>query len=323
MKCLSLLCAWTLVLLPAAVAATQIPANGLVAIVNDEAITWKDVEQEASLTIESKLSLYSNRPAQLQAEIEKARKEAIEILVERKLILNEFKSAGYNLPESFIDDRVRARLRERWGGDRAAMTRDLAARGMTFERLRQQERERFIVAIMRSKNVSQEVVTSPFRIEKYYADNIDKYKVGDQVKLRTIMINKPKTGSPEPARKRAEEILAKLDQGASFAEMAGVYSEDTYRSQGGNRGWVELAREHYVKELEDAIRSLKPGQRSGIIEAGPAYWIILVEDTKLNYTRSLPEVRTEIEQELLTQERTRLEKQWIDRLKAKSFVRYF
>lgn len=310
-------------LCPVAFPASQSTANGIVAIVDDEVVTWKDVQQEAGLVIESKIGLFANRPAQLEKEIQKAQQEAVEILVERKLILQEFKRAGYNLPESLVDDRVRERLRERWGGDRAAMARDLQARGMTFERLRQQERERFIVAVMRSKNVSQELVMSPFRIEKYYADNIEKFKVGDQVKLRTIMINKPKSGSATSARNRAEEVLTKLNEGAPFAEMASVYSEDTFRSQGGSRGWVELEREHYVKELDEAIRALKPGQRSGVVEAETALWIVLLEDAKLNHTKTLPEVREEIEQTLLSQERARLEKQWIEKLKSKSFVRYF
>lgn len=304
-------------------ATNQSTANGLVAIVDEEAITWKDVMQEAALAMESKMALYASRPAQLEKELQKAQQEAVEILVERKLILHEFKRAGYNLPESLIEDRVKARLRERWGGDRASMTRDLQSRGMTIERLKQQERERFIVAVMRSRNVSQEIIISPHKIEKYYADNMDKWKVGDQVRLRTIMINKPASGSAELARKRADEIIAKLEEGASFAEMAGVYSEDTFRAQGGERGWVELEREHYQEQLEAAIRALKPGQRSGVVDTGNAFWILLVEDAKTNHVRTLPEVRSEIEQTLLTQERTRREKQWLDRLRAKSFVQYF
>jgi len=34
-------------------------------------------------------------------------------------------------------------------------------------------------------------------------------------------------------------------------------------------------------------------------------------------------VRDQIEKDLLTQEQSRLEKQWIERLKKKTFVRYF
>ena len=304
-------------------AAGPTTANGLVAIVNDEAITWKEVAQQAALAIESRMSLLATRPAQLEEEIKKAREDALEMLVQRKLILHEFKQAGFNLPDSLIEDRVRSRLRERWGGDRASMARDLQSRGLTIEKYRQMVREEIIWEAMRVKNVAREIVVSPHKIEKYYADNLDKFKLADSVKVRTIMVSKPTTSSPASALQRALEIVAKLKEGIPFAELAGIYSEDSFRNQGGDRGWVELEREHYQAELDRAIRSLKPGEYSGVVETDKAFWVVLVEDVKTSHIRPLPEVRAEIERILLEQERSRIEKAWIDRLKAKAFIRYF
>jgi hypothetical protein len=48
-----------------------------------------------------------------------------------------------------------------------------------------------------------------------------------------------------------------------------------------------------------------------------------VDDRKAAHTRPLPELRDEIERELIAQEKVRLRKVWIDRLRAKSFVRQF
>src|SRR4030095_11741194 len=53
------------------------------------------------------------------------------------------------------------------------------------------------------------------------------------------------------------------------------------------------------------------------------FYLMLVEDKRIARTKALPEVRDEIEKTLIVQERARLHKKWIDRLKAKSFVRYF
>jgi len=323
MKCfwissLAILAGWGI-----AMAAAPTTANGLVAIVNDEAITWKDVAQQAALAVESRMSVLATRPAQLDEEVRKAQADALEMLVQRKLILHEFKQAGFNLPDSLIEDRVRSRLRERWGGDRASMARDLQSRGLTIERYRQMIREEIIWEAMRIKNVAREIVVSPHKIEKYYADNLDKFKVADSVKLRTIMVSKPSLGSPEPALQRVREIVGKLKEGIPFAELAGVYSEDSYRNRGGDRGWVELEREHYQAELDKAIRSLKPGEHSDVVETDKAFWVVLVEDAKTSHVRPLPDVRVEIERILLEQERSRIEKAWIDRLKAKAFIRYF
>jgi hypothetical protein len=50
---------------------------------------------------------------------------------------------------------------------------------------------------------------------------------------------------------------------------------------------------------------------------------MLVEDKKNAHRKALTEVRPEIERLLMTEEQNRLRKQYIDRLKKKTYVRYF
>ena len=45
--------------------------------------------------------------------------------------------------------------------------------------------------------------------------------------------------------------------------------------------------------------------------------------TRANYSRPLAEVRDDIEKDLLIQEQARIQKKWIDRLKSKTFLRYY
>ncbi len=304
-------------------AADQV-VNGVMVIVNQDVITRRDVVQYIGRAVDLLRDRYRNQPAEFNARFNELLKEGLEQLVERKLILHEFQTAGYNLPESMIEDRVKSRIRETYGNDRVALTKTLAGRGMSYETFRREIREDFIISAMRMMKVSsQKIFVSPFKIEKYYADNMEKYKVGDEYKLRIIMINHANKGSPEVARSLTREIIAKLNQGASFAEMATVYSEDTFRTKGGDRGWVELEKEKYHQPLEQAIRALGPGQRSDIIEAGDASWIVLVEEVRPSRYRPLSEVRAEIEKILGDEEYKRLYDSWIARLKAKAFIRYF
>jgi len=50
---------------------------------------------------------------------------------------------------------------------------------------------------------------------------------------------------------------------------------------------------------------------------------MLVEDRRPEHIKPLNEVRDDIEKTLLAQESDRLQKQWIERLKKKTFYRYF
>ncbi len=294
--------------------------NAIAVIVDDGVITYKDVQSLVNPAVDLLRRQYEQQPAVYKQKVLEAQRDGIEQLVEHQLILRDFKSAGYAFPESIIEEYVKDRIREQFG-DRLKMTQTLHAQGMTYETFRRQMRENLIVRALTDKNISAEILISPFKIEQYYGANQEQFKVTDQIKLRMIVLNQTSTSAPGHARKLADEIQRKLDEGASFKEMAVVYSEGSQRAQEGDWGWVE--RTVLRKELADVAFAIKAGSRSGVIETPEACYLMLVEETKPAHLKTLSEVREEIEKKLLGQERARLHKKYIDRLKFKSFVRYF
>jgi parvulin-like peptidyl-prolyl isomerase len=148
---------------------------------------------------------------------------------------------------------------------------------------------------------------------------VNDFQVEDQVKLRMIVLTKT---SPDDTNviKFANEIQAKLKEGASFGEMASIYSQGSQQHQQGDWGWVE--RSVLRKDLADVAFSLKAGQTSDVINTPDAVYLMLVEDRKAAQAKPLADVREDIEKTLRTQEQARLQKVWIDGLKKKTFIRY-
>src|SRR5262249_16610344 len=143
--------------------------------------------------------------------------------IERQLILHEFETAGYNLPESIIDQQLDDYIKSKYN-DRVTLTKTLQQEGITFEKFRQQYRDRFIVGAMREKNINKEIMISPHKIEAYYLDHKDDFKEEDKVKLRMIVLTNAPDADATQSRKLADEILQKLNDGASFADMT-MYSQ--------------------------------------------------------------------------------------------------
>ncbi len=85
----------------------------------------------------------------LVEKIKEIRLAAINDLIDRTLILQDFKTKGYTIPEYLIDERVKEVIRDSFGGDRAAFMRTLAAQGMTLEKFRDFQRDSIIVQEMR------------------------------------------------------------------------------------------------------------------------------------------------------------------------------
>lgn len=294
--------------------------NGIAVIVNDAVITYNEIEEMAAPALDSIQRVYGNQPSVLQQKATEAQDQALQQLVERQLILHDYYASGYNLPESIIDDEINTRVRKQFG-DRLTLTRTLQAQGGTYESYRKNIREQIIVDALVQKHVKSVVLISPYKIQKYYETNQAKFQMQDQVKLRMIVLNKPKGGDTSSTTKLAKEILLKLDEGAPFAEMAGIYSEGSQKAQQGDWGWVEKS--VLRKELADVAFTLKKGQRSGVIETPEACYIMQVEDVRSAQVKPLADVRDEIERILVAEERARLQKQYIERLKKKSFVRYY
>jgi peptidyl-prolyl cis-trans isomerase SurA len=294
--------------------------NGLKAVVHDSVVTYDQVERLTSQTLDVQLREYRNNPQELERRINAARAENLEKLLDQELILQEFKRAGYSLPENVLDELVREKIRSQFQ-DRATLTKTLQARGMTYEKFRQQVRDQFIVEALRQKNISSEVLVSPHKIERYYEANKERFKVNDQAKLRMIILNRPAGETNNATRKLAEEILLKLKEGTPFAELASLYSQGPERNQGGERPLQEV--KELRKELAEAVNHLNPGEVSDIIDTGDVIWIVRVDEKKPAHFKPLAEVRDQIERDLLVEERSRIERQWLERLRKKTFVRYF
>jgi peptidyl-prolyl cis-trans isomerase SurA len=293
-------------------------ASGIKAVVHDSVITSQEVEQFAAPALE-----VARRQARGDREVfvkkySEVMTDSLEQLIERQLILHDFEASGFNLPESIIDEAIQERIKERFG-DRKTMTKTLQAQGIRYEQFRKQMRDQIVVEALRGRNVSSAVIISPYKIEKYYESRQQDFMVKNQVKLRMITLPKNSEADIE-ARKLADEIASKVREGASFAEMAGVYSQDGQRTQGGDRGWVEQG--GLRAEIDEAAFKLKAGEVA-VVETTQTCYVLKVDEVKPAHVRPLNDLRETIEKELLVQERARLAKQYTDRLRKKTFIRYF
>ena len=165
--------------------------DGVVAIVNDKVITYSQV-----LTLVQPVDRELRRSfsgQELEEQRRKAQTDALNSLIERALIVQEFNTKGYKIPETVIEQQINDIISNDYGGNRAAFVKTLEAENITLAQFREREHERVIIQVMRNHKTQQMVVVSPYKIEKYYQENIDQFKVGDQIKLRMIFIKRGET----------------------------------------------------------------------------------------------------------------------------------
>jgi peptidyl-prolyl cis-trans isomerase SurA len=233
-----------------------------------------------------------------------------------------FQKEKFELPEHFVDERVSDIIRESFGGDRQAFIKTLQAQNYSLTEFKKHEKESIIVQAMRSKNVKVTTVIPPAKIAEYYANHRVEFAAKEQVKLRMIMIPTHAAEGNAAAQKAiAEEILGKLADGAPFDRMAQIYSEDSTRDLGGDWGWIE--RKTLAAPLEKVAFNLPPGRVSHVIEVGPNYYILKVDEKRGGDTPSLAKLRPEIEKKLMQEESQRQQELWLAGLRQKAYIRTF
>ncbi|MFZ9931612.1 MAG: peptidylprolyl isomerase [Chthoniobacterales bacterium] len=296
--------------------------DGIAAIVNSNVVTYGQVRE--LLMFRQRSMSQQEMTAEMREQMKETQDAAVNDLVDRQLIIDAFKSEGFQIPEYVVDDRINSLIRGEFGGDRTAFVRTLKAQGFSLSRFREVEREKIIVQAMRQRAVKSDFVISPDKIEAFYRSNIGKYSTPEEIRLSMIVLRPDAADSEDPlavARDVAKEIRQKLADGADFAGMAQMYSQDSTAELGGDWGWID--RQTLTSELNSVAFSLSPGQLSDVIQVGDAFYIMRVEAKKAAVTKPLSEMRDEISAKLFEEEKLRLQKQWIEGLRRKAYVKIF
>lgn len=296
--------------------------DGVAAIVNTDVVTISEVREVVGGRERALREAFHGE--ELEKKLEELRKSAIKDLIDRQLILQEFRTKKFTLPSYIVDEQVQKIIREEFGGDRTAFVRTLQAQGYTLTRFKRMEMDKIIVMAMRQENVKDNFIISPNKIQEYYTGNVRAYTTPEQVKLRMIILREGDNDITSTGDKKnmAEEIRSKLAKGADFDRMARMYSEDSSsQDSGGDWGWVE--RGTLNPRLTEVAFSMKAGEISPVVTIGNTYYILTVEARKNSAVKKIGDVRNEIERNLIQQERIKAQDRWLETLRKKAYIKIF
>lgn len=137
-------------------------------------------------------------------------------------------------------------------------------------------------------------------LQKVYDANRGALLMPRQFQLAQIYIAAPKDAdkaTEEKAKKSLDEVLGKLKApGADFAAIARAANES---KDGGDLGWV--AENQIRPEIKALVIGLAKNGVSEAIRLDDGWHILKLLDTKAAYTRTLPEVRDQLVQQIRTE----------------------
>ncbi len=242
----------------------------IVAVVNNEVITQKELNDRVQL-IERRLK--AQNVAMPAPEV--LRKQLLERLIVNRAQMQLAKENGIRIDDVLLDRAV-ARIAEQNNMSLQAFRDQLERDGVAFTRFREEIREEITLQRLREREVDNKLQISDAEVDSFMASAAGKAQVADpEINIAQILVRIPENASAQQIadrRKRAETALAQLKSGADFAKVAASFSDGTDAMVGGELGWRSASR--LPQLFVDAIENLKQGEVAPILRSANGFHIL-------------------------------------------------
>jgi peptidyl-prolyl cis-trans isomerase SurA len=200
-------------------------------------------------------------------------------MITDSVLLQEAKNRGVKITDGQLNQAMQ-RLARKNNLSLSEFRKTLIADGLNYSKYRETIRREMIVSTL-SRQYSQRNAT----ISEAEVDDFIKLSGGDdanyEYRISHILIALPDAAPPEQvseAQEIGEKILAELDQGTQFDQLAGIFSSGDTALQGGDLGWRKKAE---IPSLFTAqILAMEPGGYAGPIRSPNGFHIIYLNEIR-------------------------------------------
>src|SRR4051812_5891300 len=253
---------------PPARSRQPVTLDRIVAIVNDEAITARELDERAQLAM--KQLAQQGTPTPPRPVIER---QLLERMIADRVQLQFAKETGTRIDDSDLD-RAIGRIAEQNNLSVQGLRETLERDGVPYAKFREDIRSEIAMARLREREVDNKIVITDSEIDALLASEQQDGR-GDEVNISHVLVVVPENARPEQVqsrRARAEEALEQLKKGADFRQVAASFSEAPDALQGGAMGWRPGDRLPTI--FSDALKGMKPGDVSSVLRSANGFHII-------------------------------------------------
>lgn len=293
--------------------------------VNGEIITKSDLEGRQIAALRQKNpNLRPENDAALQAALRDITPSVIVEAVDELLMVQKGKELGFSMTTERFNSIVENIKKENKIESDEALQAALKQENMTMADLRKQLERTMMVQQVQQQEVMQKLQVTDAELKAYYESHKGEFDAVPSITLREITINVPVTAQginvaqDDDAKKKADEVRAKIVAGEPFARLAADYSDSGSKANGGLVG--PLQKSDLSEELQKAIEGLKTGGVTPVLRTTRGYQIIKIENLQETTTRSFEEARNDIADKVGGGKRDGEFKKFIATLRAEAII---
>jgi peptidyl-prolyl cis-trans isomerase SurA len=288
--------------------------NQIIAVVNNEVITYEDVNQLLSVLYAQYVHAFEKED--LLDKMQEAKDNILKQMIEDKLILSRAKELNIRVSEDEVKEKLDY-VKSAFPSEKEFYDM-LSVQGITLMDLKDRYREQIMIKKLVNFEIRSKVDVLPSEISAYYTAHRQEFKRDEKNKVRHILIKADDDVSFELAKIEIRDIYDKITQGGDFSEAARQFSQGPNKETGGDMGYI--SRGQMLPELDNAIFSLNPGEISAPVKSKLGYHLFKVEDSAHSGFFSLEDTQSEIKKLLFQEKFKKKLEDWVSELKANAHI---
>jgi peptidyl-prolyl cis-trans isomerase SurA len=292
----------------------------IVAVVNDEIITLFDLN-ETLKPYEENIQSLGYSPEKARETLFKLRADLLNKLVDQKLADQQIKKNNLTISKQEIDATIE-RIKESRSYTDEDLRAGLAEQGLTIEEYRENLKKQLLRGKLVNREVKSKIVITSAEIEKYYNEHIEKYTGETKYHIWNIFFSFSRItdeSQKQIAFGKMETVLSQLKNGRSFESIAAEAPDSPQSPEGTDLGLYRL--DELSPQLQNVVKNMKAGEYSSILETDRGYQIIYVQKVLVADSKTLSDVKTEIEDILYNEAIDNRYNTWLSELRERSHIK--
>jgi peptidyl-prolyl cis-trans isomerase SurA len=247
----------------------------VVAIVNDEALTQYELDEQKRTVLSQ---MKSQNVAPPVADV--LEKQVLDRLITERAVLQYAKDNGVRVDDTQVE-RAILRIAQDNKMTAAEFRKALEREGITYDKYREEIRNEITIQRLREREVDARVTVSDAEVDAFLSTQNAQTGGDVEYRIAHVLVIVPERASPDQIdakRRRAEEALKQIRDGADFAQVAAGYSDAQDALQGGSLGWRAAGRLPTV--FVEPIKTMKPGDVSAVLRSATGFHIVKLQETR-------------------------------------------
>jgi peptidyl-prolyl cis-trans isomerase SurA len=248
--------------------------DAVIAVVNDDVITQHELDERLRTVIAQLKKQGTALPEHAVLE-----KQILERMITEMLQAQYAKESGVRVDDTQLDLALTRIAQQNNFQTLAEFLVKLESEGVNVKKFREEIRSEIVSTRLREREVESKLVISDTEVDNYLGNKAKMVLENEEYHLAHILVVVPEQASADKiraARDRAEQALAQLTSGASFAQVTAGFSDAKDALKGGDLGWRQGDRipPLFLTELQ----TLQPGQNTSVLRSPSGFHILkLVE----------------------------------------------